>query len=235
MRTLVLAVSKAEPIAVEAVGGDGKALHIILTLGGSALVAVAAISAAVVAARTANRRQQAQLDHDIEVRRHEHMRDALDRAAERLYETFEALAVYELRIDEAEKARAELKGAHDRENASPPDLNKTEAQVDHAHDEIEDARQESTPLLLAIQASEFQLRLRIGSDHPTAKTYESAKLSFAGVRRALDNGRIRDRTDDEKSECETLGDESTSAYENFLAAAEAWNSGTPQGSDGASA
>jgi hypothetical protein len=217
MYTLVLAAGEAKPIAVEVVGGDDKALHIILALAGSGFVAVAAISAAVVAARTANRRQQAQLDHDIEVRRHEHMRDALDNAAERLYNAFEALAVYELRIDEAEKARAALKEAQGDEQAQ------AESQVDTAHAEVEDARHITTPLLLAMQASEFQLKLRIGGDNPTVRAYESAKVSFAAVRNALDKGSVRDRTDDEKSECDALDAESTSAYEEFLAAAEAWN------------
>lgn len=229
MRRLALAAGKAKPIAVEVVGGDGKALHIILALAGSAFVAIAAVSAAVVAARTANRRQQAQLDHDIEVRRHGYIRDALDTAAERLYKAFEALTVYELRIDEAEKARADSKDLHDRENADESDLKQAEILVDRAHDQIEDARQEATPLLLALQASEFQLKLRIGGGHATVRSYETAKVNFAAARKALDNGRIRDRTDEEKSECEALGDDSTSAFEDFLAAAEAWNSGDGDG------
>lgn len=225
MRTLVLAASDARHIAVEVVGGDGKALHIVLALAGSAFVAIAAITAAFVAARTANRRQQAQLDHDIEVRRHEHIRDALDTAAERLYKAFEALAVYELRIDEAERARVELKKARDRRDGNTSDLSQAEAQAGLAHDEVETSRQEATPLLLAMQASEVQLKLRIGGDHPTVETYESAKLSFSEVRGALDKGRFQDRTDDEKAECEALGDESTSAFDKFLTATEAWNSG----------
>lgn len=223
MRTLILAARKAEPIAVEVVGGDGTFLHVLLALGGSAFVAIAAIFAAVVAARTANQRQRAQLDHDSEVRRREHIRDALDTAAERLYEAFEALTVYQLRIEEAEKARAALKKARDNETTSPDASDKAKTLVDHMHDEIKEARQQSTPQLLAVQASEFQLKLRIGNDHPIVKAYGSAKLGFAEIRKALDNGRVRDRTDDEKSTYEEVDKESATAYADFLDASEAWN------------
>jgi hypothetical protein len=226
MLPLIFAASKVEPIAVEVVGGDGKFLHVLLALGGSAFVATAAIFAAIVAARTANQRQRAQLDHDSEVRRREHIRDALDTAAERLYEAFEALAVYELRIEEGEKARAALKKARDHEATSPDDLDQAKTLVDHIHDQIEEAIQQSASQLLAVQASEFQLKLRIGNDHPIVKAYERAKLGFAEIRKALDNGRIRDRTDGEKSTYEEVDKESATAYSDFLDASEVWNSGT---------
>jgi hypothetical protein len=227
MRTLLVGTGNLRPVAVEVVGGDGKTLHIVLALAGSAFVAIAAIAAAVVAARTANRRQQAQLDHDMEVRRREHIRDALDQAAERLYELFEALAVYELRVEEAEQARSAFRTAEDMQEIDDALLREAETLVDDAHRELETAREESVPKLLAVQASEFRLGLRIGRNHPTSVSYQKAKLGFGELRKALDSGRTRDRSDDENAECAKRDDESNAAYENFFVAAEAWNAAAP--------
>lgn len=220
MLGLILAAS--EPIPIEVVGGDGKAFSLFSAVAGSLLVALAAVIAAIVAARTANKRQRAQLDHDTEVRRREHIRDALDDAAEKLYEAFEALAVYELRIGEAEDARKRLETARD-ESSSEEVLAVATKALDQLQGQIEEVREETTSLLLAVQASEFRLSLRMGGEDPVVEAHLKVKESFRDLRRALDSGWQRSRTDEEIAACEKQGDESNGIYAQFFVAGERWN------------
>jgi hypothetical protein len=180
------------PLEVRVVQED-EALHLLLSIGGPVLIALAAVFAAVIAARTANRRQQKQLDHDFEVRRREYVRHVLDSTVEDAQEMLDSETGLEMAIANLERRRPELllkieEGDADEQAGAALHSLLVEAREAHAK-----ARDD----VLKMHGSGLRLNLALGIRHRISLAYLELRKLTSEALDLLSEGITENRTDEQ--------------------------------------
>jgi hypothetical protein len=205
-------------LEIELVGGQG----FWAGLAAPALIAVAAVAAAIVAARTANRRQQAQLGHDLQVRRDEHVRDALDFAVEQVHDILSAVNRAELDVLELEETRPKLEATLNSSTASEADKNQAQKGLLELGIAVAEHAQRAHEASLEMIASSIRLNLRLGEDCAVADAHEALSDAWEKQLEALAKGHHENRSKSDLMAYETLDKNATEAYSNFYAACRSW-------------
>lgn len=204
-----------EPIEVQVVGGDPGWLHILLVVTGPLLISLAAVMAAVVAAKTANRRQQAQLSHDLAVRREEDVRNVLDGAIEHVYETTKMLSDLEVRIESLESELLEGGGIGAGSEDNVARLGDAE------YREIREAGTEVRDALIEMIGFTLRIELRLGKDDLVSKLHESLWELWNQECDLLFSALPKLRSEEQQTKVEKLEKELDDTQNKFFAACEA--------------
>ena len=174
-------------------------------LAGPALIAVAAVAASIVAARTANHRQREQLAHDLAVRRNEDIRDALDESVKVIHET--AKKVTDLRdpIVQLESLEHDMTGSHVAVEAVALEINK-----------------EARERLLEMIGCKVRLALRLGRDDEIPSAVDELRDAWQIETNLYMLGLKRKRTEDEKLQTAEALRRSDAAYTDVHRRFEDW-------------
>ena len=205
-------------VEVELVGGES----FWVGLAGPALIAIAAVIAAIVAARTANQRQAAQLWHDLEARREEHVRDALDLAVEQIPEMLSAVHQTEFAVEGLEARRPDLQATI--EDFSAPEDVQRQAEKALAELKLELASRakhahEKSPEMLS---ASIRLNIRLGDDSELADAHEALFTAWDKQLDSLGSAATENRNNDELASYEDLDANATAAYSAFYAVCRDW-------------
>jgi hypothetical protein len=191
---------------------DQSTLHLMIALAGPVFVAVAAVTAAAIAARTAGRRQERQLLHDRDIRREEHRRDAVDTAVEIAngvrghYVVFRSIFKSRERLDPEESAE-KFEAASERLSA--------------AWDEMSEGMEE-------FLNATVRLQLRFPREHPIIEAARALVDLWAAL--ASVTGPLARASDEQSRELlKSADDECGKGYEQFMDTCAAWLSGGDQG------
>jgi hypothetical protein len=205
-----------EPVQVQTVGESW-----VLLLAGPAMVALAAIGAAMVAARTANKRQREQLAHDLVVRREEHTRDAVDGALETVTETVGRVTELESGIRAAESVRPGLEDAARKVSGDDALHEKVLAELNNVEEKLRSLHREANARLVDMRVHGLRLRLRLESDR-IPSLYKRAADTLDRHREALAPGIERALSDREKDAIKAMDADGTSDVAAVMAACASW-------------
>lgn len=169
------------------------------------ILAVAAITAAAIAAFIAIRNQQAQLAHDRYLRNQEHIRDTLDAALVSANEVRNMVERLIASIEVIEETREEGKEV-------PRDI-----------DEIaEKFREESLSKLQGMRAAQVRLETRLGGEHPVAASHLNALLAYNTLFRKAHGGITGPREASIQEGDEERKHSAKHAFEGFQRACHQW-------------
>jgi hypothetical protein len=154
---------------VELVGGESWLEH--------HSVAVAAITAAVLAALVSVLNQRAQLKHDRYLRNRDHIRDTLDAAIAIANEMNVAAENFLISVTTFESHRADM---------SPAPLEMTEGS-------LEEERWKTVSQLQAMKAAQSRLEIRLEDEDPILKAYDTTRRGFASLLQNVHRGITEDR------------------------------------------
>jgi len=142
---------------IELVGGEGWWQK----NGGSVALAIAAITAAAIAAYVAIRNHRQQLAHDRYLRNQDHMRNTIDAALVSANETRNAMDRFMASVETLEEARNENKDISE-----------------DFQDEAKGDADESLLRLQAMRAVQVRVETRLGIEHPVATSHRDAFASY---------------------------------------------------------
>lgn len=153
---------------------------------GPALIAAIAIAAAWIAARTANHRQQEQLNHDRELqkeqlaydreqRNRQHVRDAVDDSVRSVDAALRLMFEYEALILIGDDQRTERRSVLDGGPASPTVKAEALSALKEEMDEIHAKSQAVYDANIDLTSENLRLSLRLGKDHQIAKSQQALR------------------------------------------------------------
>lgn len=185
-------------LEVEIAEGD-RTLDLLIAIGGPVLVLLGAIAAAVIAAKTAGRRQERQLAndqlalreqlaHDRKLRYEAHVRDVLDRVVEDVDKALNAHVAFKRATLALERARRE------------------EEDVAGRFENWKKRRSESIKALEEVLSDSARLRLRLG-DHPVVAAHLALHAAWMEHENALDEGGDGNRSEEQIERSEQLNEE----------------------------
>jgi hypothetical protein len=212
----MLLAALREPVEVQVIGGNSHALDIFLTVIGPLLIAGAAVFAARLAAKTANRRQQEQLEHDLEVRREEDVRDVLDDAVANVYEVSKAIAEAEAHIEELESQRDAAEG----NTGSQSERELVKARFSNHRRATDEAVDKAYGVLVEVVPKGIRVALRLGDKHQISEAHSAFVPASKEKLDILAKGTQRNRTREEKERTEAANQTGAAAYRDFLNACE---------------
>jgi hypothetical protein len=146
---------------VELVGGEGWLEH--------NMIALAAISAALLAALVAILNRRAELRHDREMRNRDHIREMIDSCYQEVGEAITKVSDVFGVVQGTEAWRADNEDV----NTSPitPELDR----------ELEKARNQAHPYLPNLLRANSRLEMRLGTEHPVATTHEDVRSAIEAL------------------------------------------------------
>ena len=209
-----------QPLQVEQVG-QGFA-DFLIGLAGPALISCAAVIAAYIAAKTAYKRQRAQLAHDLTVRSIEHIRDAIDQAVEVVHETSKAFADFRLSIPDWEEKRPGLEAELEADDTSPDARQKARDDLVAMLDEVTDEHGAAIDRLVEMVAMETRLKLRLGSNNDIPQLTSSLRAAWQRFAASLMVGQTDFRSSEQIEETEAIEAEADGLYSEFHLACERW-------------
>jgi hypothetical protein len=172
---------------------------------GSIVLAIAAMSAAALAAYVAVHNQRRQIEHDRFLRNQDHIRDTIDQALFSANETRNGLDQFMATIETAEEARSEKKEV-------PSTLQ-------------QQAHEERTLILAKLQAmlaAQARLEARLGDSHQVSKTHKKTALGFSRVVSAALDGVDSIRAESVRKEDPEREAEGEKAFREFQIASYTW-------------
>jgi hypothetical protein len=225
---------------VHLVGGDPWWHQVI----GPALIAATAIVAAWIAARTANRRQQQQLSHDLELqkaqlvhdrelqgaqlaydreqRNRQHVRETIDSAVRGLYAAMRQSAEYQGLILTGDEKRDEYRRIADDEALSDA---KRDAAI-HGYKEAMDAVGTATikgfEVSTELMSESLRLSLRLGVEHPICKRHTAYYNAYGACFEILHNLPTVKMTDEDREKVKTADAAEGAAMREFLSSCRRW-------------
>lgn len=172
-------------VDVHLVGGDPWWHQVI----GSALIAVTAIGAAWIAARTANHRQreqllhdrelqEAQLSYDREQRNRQHVRDTIDSAVRSMYAAMKQSAEYQGLILTGDEKRNEYRRIADDEAALDADRDAAIRGYEEAMNTVGAATLKGFEVSTELMSESLRLSLRLGVEHPICKSHTAYYTAY---------------------------------------------------------
>jgi hypothetical protein len=200
---------------------------------GPMLLSLTAVAAAIIAARTANKRQEEQLFHDRELqkeqlaydreqRTRQHVRDTIDEAVREWDEAVRAIARYEGRV-EKEDSRLGFSGEVADESLSETARSQAKESLSEELGEIAERKEKAQEFAADLISTELRLILRLGESHPVVEAYEAFRGAYLDRNRLLRRINLDVALGDRKSEeIREAGSAMTRAASKFLAACEAW-------------
>jgi hypothetical protein len=203
---------------------EDSTVHIVISLLGPVCVLVAAILAAIWAARTANRRQEKQLAHDRDIRREEHRRDALDQALEKVQEATDLYGTLLEGLGRAEKKRIELDDrlAKNQKNATNQKL--VNAALDETNTEVHRDWIRVSRSLDDVRASIGRLRLHFYG-HPVTNRAQVLLEKWQELLDYLRAARDFNLSPEAQEKFDELNDEARDANSRLMNACTAWLAG----------
>lgn len=225
--TALFAVAR-EPVEVQLVGDNGYGLDVVVAIIGPLLIALAAVVAAFVAAHTANRRQRAQLDHDLEVRHREYVRDVLDSSVELARRSMERVAAFKQSVEMLEGKRFALTAAVEDPEGSPSDQESARAALGGLLESYARSSSEAGRAIVEMSAAHFRLGLALGLRHDVAAAFETLGDKADELVDSLSPGLSENRSEQARVDSSALDDEVGTAFGVFMARCEEWLAERPR-------
>jgi hypothetical protein len=214
---------------VHLVGGDPWWHQVI----GPALIAVTAVIAAWIAARTANHRQQeqllhdrdlqaAQLAYDREQRNRQHVRDTIDSAVRSLDATMRQSAEYQALILTGDEERDECRRIADDEALPDADRAAAIRRYDEAMNEVGAATRKGFDMSTELISESFRLSLRLGIEHPICKGHAAYREAYGTSFEILRNLPTVKMTDEDRKKVKAADAAEGAAMIDFLSSCRSW-------------
>jgi hypothetical protein len=195
------------PIEVEVVGGGADLIDFL----GPALIALAAVFAAWLAAHTANRRQQEQLNHDRSLRERELLRNTLDEVVESATRCIRELSEFSARGQVGDKQQ---------------DEGSAEDKLDALAVELMEAEDRTHALTLEMWSNTLRLHLRLPEKHPITISHEElVDACRAWYKTLAATGTKRRRTAEQVAAESDAKDAASAAFSVFMDASRDWFTG----------
>ncbi len=207
-------VALTEPVEVHVTGGSS-------ALPGQILIAVLAMLAAVLTVWTTNRRQREQLAHDRELRRREHVRDALDAVLELVGEIRSAFGPFVAEVEFVEADRERLLLELQDPEADAQDKQVTAQAIMDITAEHRRNFDTAFGKLEEIRGAVTRLMLRLGIDHYIPNQAQALVDSWGELKRSF-RPLTNNRTDEQKGRTEKAQEESAEAYASFMTDCSRW-------------
>ena len=199
---------------------------------GPVLLAATAIAAAWIAARTANHRQQEQLDHDRklqkeqlaydrEQRNREHVRDAIDEAVKGADEATRAMAEFSTPVKLGEEQR-QINRATAAAYHGPDGPDSPGSKVVKELKELSELSTAVHDASLELASHSLRLSIRLGAEHPVVMTHNAFRVAFRQRHNILHKVALGSITDDERGELDETDEFASSTLEGFFAACRVW-------------
>jgi hypothetical protein len=238
--TLYPEVRQDAPLQVALLG-----IHIDLSgnhdLIGPGMIAITAILAAIIAARTANRRQAAQLQHDRELqselqserlaydreqRDRQHIRDTIDEALRGVDAAIRTLAEYEAKIVVGDDQRSERRRALNGEDkASPMQLTEAVKKLQEETADIHTSSQATYDAAIDLTSMNLRLGVRLGKDHPIVKSHQAFRDVYSTRSESLRPLPNRPLTDDDQTQIRSAVDSTNAILTAFFSECRKWFEG----------
>jgi len=189
---------------VELVGGESWLEH--------NSVAIAAITAAALAAFVAVANHRAQLRHDREMRNRDHVRDTIDNAIDSANRTRTAMNRFLSLLTTIEDRRGEPNVELPAENIQ----------------ELIERREETIASIRLMASSQTRLAIRLGAKAPVAKAHKALLSAFLAVFKYAFKGVLENRPSDIREEDTQREQKLESAFGEFRTACEGWFADAPR-------
>lgn len=197
-----------EPVEVKLVGGGADLIDFL----GPALIALAAVCAAWLAAHTANKRQQEQLDHDRTLRERELLRNTLDEVVESATRCIRELSEFSARAQVGDKQQ---------------DEGSAEDKLDALAVELMEAEDRTHALTLEMWSNTLRLHLRLPQSHPITISHEDLVDACRDWYKTLAATGTERRTAEQVAAESDAKDAASAAFSVFMEASRAWFTGEP--------
>jgi hypothetical protein len=200
---------------------------------GPVLLAATAIAAAWIAAKTANRRQAAQLAndqklqkeqlaYDREQRNRQHQRDTVDRAVGCVDAAMKAMAYYDTAISTYDSERTEYRETRDDESAPNSERLAAAEAFKEEMDRVHKRRESVFESSLELGSESLRLMLRFGKEHPIVTSHAALCKAFDAHDDVLRDLHDRPLTDEEREAIDGGSKRLGEAWEAFLGACREW-------------
>jgi hypothetical protein len=210
---------------------DGKPLWQELV--GAVLLAVTAILAAAIAARTANTRQGQQLAHDRELqaeqlaydreqRNRQHVRDAVDDAVRSVDAALRFMFEYEALIMVGDAQRMERLRVLGDDGASPVVKADALGALKEETDEIHAQSQAVYDANIDLTSENLRLSLRLGKDHRIVKSQQALRDVYATRHNTLEPLYKRPLTDKDREEIHAASKSTEAIFYSFFEDCRRW-------------
>jgi hypothetical protein len=196
------------------------------------LLAATAIAAAWIAARTANHRQQEQLDHDRklqkeqlaydrEQRNRQHVRDAIDEAVKGADEATRAMAAFSTPVKLGEERR-QINRAAAAAYQGPDGPDSPRSKIAKELKELSELSAAVYDASLELTSHGLRLSIRLGAEHPVVMSHIAFRVAYRERHDILDEVALGAITEDERVELDVSDELASSALEGFFDACRAW-------------
>lgn len=187
---------------VELVGGESWVEH--------NTIALAAVSAALLAALVAILNRRAELRHDREMRNRDHIREMIDSCYQEVGEAITKVSDVFGVVQGTEAWRAD----NEEVDTTPvtQELNR----------ELEKARNQAHPYLPNLLRANSRLEMRLGTEHPVATTHEDVRRAIQALYDHAPASIATDREQEARGIDVQLTDEAGAAYAEFREACFDW-------------
>jgi len=202
-------------------------------LAGPALLAVTAILAAAIAARTANARQGQQLAHDRELqaeqlaydreqRNRQHVRDAVDDSVRSVDSALRLMFEYEAVILIGDDQRTERRSVLDDDGAPPPVKAEALSALKEETDEIHAQSQAVYDATIDLSSENLRLSLRLGKDHQIVKSQQALRDVYSTRHSTLEPLYKRPLTDKDREEIRSASKSTEAIFNSFFQDCRKW-------------
>ncbi len=200
---------------------------------GPALLALTAILAAGIAARTANERQAAQLAHDRELqkvqlahdreqRNRQHVRDSVDDAVHSVDAALRLMFEYEALIMVGDPQRTERRNVLDDGGASSNAKADALRALKEETDEIHAQSQAVYDANIDLTSENLRLSLRLGKDHAIVKSQQALRDVYATRHDTLEPLYKRPLTDKDREEIHSASKSTEAIFYSFFEDCRKW-------------
>lgn len=205
---------------------------------GPAVIAITAILAAMIAARTANQRQEAQLNHDRELQselqterlaydreqwNRQHIRDTVDDALRGVDAAIRTIAEYEAKIVVGDGQRSERrKVLSGKDKASPLQLEEAVKGLRAETADIHTSSQATYDAAIDLTSMNLRLGVRLGKNHPIVKSHQAFRDVYSTRSESLRPLSSRPLTDDDRTQIRAAGDSTNAILTTFFNECREW-------------
>jgi hypothetical protein len=181
-------------------------------------VAIAAITAAALAALVAVLNQRAQLKHDREMRNRDHIRDTIDSAIASANEALLAVGNFHSNVATAEEWREREMPDQEDKAAKAASREREE----RWSSELDRERDEAYPLIQSMRAANIRLEIRLGAAHPIVLSHDATRAAFFELFSASMGGVGKNRAQTERDKDGDLSRAVRDHFLEFRTAAQRW-------------
>jgi hypothetical protein len=200
---------------------------------GPVLISATAILAAVIAARTANERQAAQLAHDRELqkaqlaydreqRNRQHVRDTIDSAVRSMDAAIRQAAEYQALILTGDEARAESRRIVDDESVPSADREAAIRRYQEAMHQITTSTKRGFVVSTELMSESLRLSLRLGVEHPICKSHTEYHTAYGTCFEILHNLPTVKLSEDDRERIKAADESERDAMIGFLSSCRRW-------------